>query len=126
MSITLQLRDMLRSLLSHLCDIYHIDAPETATYPYAVEESRKITTTSRYNLVYAIEINVWDKYKTYSRAETIADQIESVLDGECILIDGGAVYITANIKQNVDDSDKQIKRMQLILDAHIVYKGDMK
>lgn len=118
MTKSLIIRDIIQDLISPICDSYHLEAPESAVYPYAVHEERKVTQNS--TEIYTVEINVWDKYKTYSRVEKLADEIEKALDREYISKSGVFIVLHANYKQNVDDPDKQIKRMQVVMDANVL------
>lgn len=105
-------------LIKGYSDVYYIEAPETATYPYAVFEVRK--TVVRDGIAnYNLEINVWDKYKSWSRCETIADRIENALDREVIMTDTFNGRLYDGYKQHVDDPDKQIKRIQVTMDMII-------
>jgi len=99
------------------------EATNGEQYPYAV------ITTSRLNVDdnisnWDLEINVWDKNKFYSRVETIADDIEKLLDFTQIKSDDNLLCIFKSQKSNVTDSDPAIKRVRLQFGLKI-YESEM-
>lgn len=118
MANTLIIRDALKDLIGAKATTYYVEAPEDAIYPYAVFDFGR--TVSDGIDRYQLEINVWDEYKTYSRVDTLMDDIEKHIDREKIINEAGAIIIHKdNIRDHVPDENKAIKRTRslFILDV---------
>ena len=99
--------------LKNTISTYPDEAPESATYPYAVISGRRLTIEDNISN-WIIEVNVWDKNKYNSRAEAKADAIEKVLDYcKITLADGSmARFFKAN-RNDILDTDETIKRVKV-------------
>lgn len=110
--ITKQIKDVIKELITGI-DVYIDEAPLSAEYPYAVIELERINadTVSRHQL----EVNVWDKYKTYSRVDKYADDIESCLDREKYINAAFSFVIHKDsLRGHIVDEDKEIKRVRTL------------
>jgi len=87
-------------------------------YPYAVVSTSRMNANDNISN-WTLEINVWDKNKFYSRAESIADSIEKLLDFKQIKSENNLLCIFKGQKDNIADTDKAIKRVRLQLDLTI-------
>ena len=113
MANTKLMYDAVDELLNGIIDVYNEEADEEAGYPYAVTEINLVApgVVNRYE----IEINVWDKYKTMSRANNLMDKIEEKLDKEVIRQENCTLYIArGNTRGKVADEDKTIKRVRAL------------
>lgn len=90
---------------------YYEQAPKTATYPYSVMRLHRLLEDD-YKETYNLEITVWDKHDYYSRGEAKMDEIERILDGTHTLTDNTLFTAYINDRQNIEDSDKDMKRIQ--------------
>ena len=92
---------------------YPDEAPESATYPYAVISGRRLTVEDNISN-WIIEVNVWDKNKYNSRAEAKADAIEKVLDYHKMRLVSGSLarFFKAN-RDDILDPDETIKRVKV-------------
>lgn len=92
---------------------YPDEAPESATYPYAVVSGRRLTIEDNISN-WIIEVNVWDKNKYNSRAEAKADAIEKALDYlKITLTDGSLVRFFKANRDDILDPDETIKRVKV-------------
>lgn len=110
MTTTLNLRDLIKSALVNVgCPVYEYEAEDSNNYPYAVFE---ITTNSasEYPRVGYLEINVWDKHRTYSTVDTYLDNIESKLKNAYFSNDNVAFRCFEGDRNHILDEDKSIKR----------------
>lgn len=113
MANTKLMYDVVDELLNEIVDVYSEEADEDANYPYAVTEISLVSpeVVNRYEL----EINVWDKYKTMSRANILMDKIEEKLDREVIRKENSTLYFArGNTRGKVADEDKTIKRVRAL------------
>lgn len=98
---------------------YEMEAPEDAAYPYIVFEARRLSVVD-YIENFVLEINVWDKNKTYNRVNGITDKIEKALDHERNLNDKKLGIFYKGNRQAVLDEDKQIKRVREQFDMIVI------
>lgn len=99
--------------LKNTIPAYPDEAPESATYPYAVISGRRLTIEDNISN-WMIEVNVWDKNKYNSRAEAKADAIERVLDYyKLTLADGSLVRFFKANRDDILDPDETIKRVKV-------------
>ena len=113
--------DTIKTILERVAGIpvYKNEAPEDAVYPYVVFEARRLSATN-FLENYLLEINVWDKYHTYSRVEHFIKKIEKGLDREYDLGKDGLIICYKGNSQPVPDENKQIKRMREQFDMIVV------
>lgn len=102
----------LKNQLEVYLGAYYSEAPENATYPYAVFDISILSKEDNRNNC-TLEINVWDKNRYYSRAENMADDISKLLDGSIKLSDELLFYCYDGSRDHVLDEDKQIKRIRM-------------
>ena len=100
-------------------DAYEMEAPDNANYPYIVFEPRRISVVD-YIENFVLEINVWDKNKTYNRVDGITDKIEKALDHEHNLNKKKLGVFYKGNRQPVLDEDKQIKRVREQFDMIVI------
>ena len=113
----------LKKFLEKLIDGYSDEAPDSAEYPYKVFSIKKISNEDNISN-YVLEVNVWDKNKTYSRAETIMDGLEKKLDSQTFLEKKFLVYTYLGTRNNVPDPDKAIKRVRGQFEIRIVEREE--
>lgn len=108
----------LNKALEQLTSAYCEEAPEEATYPYAVFSARRISDVDGIQL-YSLEVNVWDQNKHYSRAECMMDEMEEKLH-RCNLFYGNLmIRVLKGQRNNIPDQDKEIKRIRELFEMHI-------
>ena len=106
------MNDSIKQILSQIMNTHEDNAPESATYPYCVFETRltgRDDVTSRY----VLEINIWDKRDTYNRAETYSKKIDAVLDHAICNFGSGKWRTYISDKRHVQDEDKRLKRIKM-------------
>lgn len=99
------------------------EAAADNTYPYAVITSSRLNTNDSISS-WTLEVNVWDKNKFYSRAETIADKIDKLLDFTQLKSGKNLICLFKAQKSNIADSDPAIKRVRIQFDMKI-YESEM-
>lgn len=106
-------------------EIFAIDNEATGTeqYPYAVISSSRLNAEDNISN-WSLEVNVWDKNKFYSRAETMADEIEKLLDFKRLMSGSNLVCLFKASRGNIEDSDLAIKRVRIQFDLKI-YESEM-
>lgn len=103
-------------------EIYVDEAPQSATYPYAVITTRRLTVNDSISQ-WAVEVDVWDKGKYYSKAEAMADAIEKELDFKPIKSGSNFLCLFKSQRDIIADSDLQIKRVKTQFDM-TVYESE--
>lgn len=99
--------------IKELTGAYKDFALQEATYPYAVFELDKTGYDS--GDTYILEINIWDRSKSYNRVDSIALALEKKLHGFVANNPFRAFTIHKGTTKHVLDEDKSIKRTQLQL-----------
>lgn len=99
------------------------EALGSQTYPYTVITSSRLSADDNISN-WALEANVWDKNKYYSRVETIADEIDKLLDFTQIKSGTNLLCTYKGQKSNVSDSDPAIKRVRIQFELKI-YESEM-
>ena len=102
---------LLKDELEDYLGAYYMEAPEGATYPYAVFELNRLSENDERQAI-LLEINVWDKHRYYSRAEEMMDTIEKNLHGYGQLSNDDIFYCFNGSRKPIPDEDKQIKRIR--------------
>jgi hypothetical protein len=113
----------LRKILEELIGGYSEDAPSDAVYPYKVFSLRKLTEDSGISQ-YNLEVNVWDQHEYYSRAETIMDKLEKKLNKQTFLGEKMLIYTYNGQRENVEDTDKSIKRVREQFEMRVVEREE--
>lgn len=110
MTTTLELRDLIKSALVNVgCPVYEYEADNKDEYPYAVFE---ISTSSADDFPKSgyLEINVWDRHRTYSTVDTYMDKIEGKLKNQYFSNEKVAFRCFDGDRSHILDEDKAIKR----------------
>lgn len=68
-----------------------------------------------------IELNVYDKSRSTKTIETIADNIEGILDDTFFNEQSFSISIDLNTKNNVEETDKAIQRRRLLFDSEVYF-----
>lgn len=97
--------------LEELTGAYHEEAPGEAVYPYMVFSAKRLSEDEGKQL-YTLEVNAWDQYPYYSRAEKLMDCLEKKLHRCNHMADGFLLRIFRGSRQNIPDPDKTIKRVR--------------
>ena len=109
----------IEELTGAFCD----EAPKDAVYPYKVFSTKRISETDG-KQTYSLEINVWDRNQYYSRAESIMDELEYELHRCNYITDSHFIRIFRGQRQNVQDPDKDIKRVRELFEMHVYESED--
>lgn len=106
-----KVRDTITKLLEDAVgkNVYYMDAPEDANYPYYVFEIRRLTETGGIQQC-ILEVNAWDSHRTYSRIEVGLDKIENRLHKNKEINADHTLSTYKGDRQRVLDDDKNIKR----------------
>lgn len=94
------------------------EATNELEYPYAVVTMSGLNRNDNISL-WSLEVNVWDKHKYYSRAETISDNIDKLLDFARLKSGDNLICIFESQKNNLKDTDPAIKRVNMRFDMNI-------
>jgi hypothetical protein len=94
------------------------EATNELAYPYAVVTMSRLNRNDNISL-WSLEVNVWDKHKYYSRAETISDNIDKLLDFARLKSGDNLICIFESQKNNLKDTDPAIKRVNMRFDMNI-------
>lgn len=94
------------------------EATNELEYPYAVVTMSRLNRNDNISL-WSLEVNVWDKHKYYSRAETISDNIDKLLDFVRLKSGDNLICIFESQKNNLKDIDPAIKRVNMRFDMNI-------
>ena len=109
-TMTIELRNLIKTTLSDSSyGVYADEAPEGATYPYIVFKISKGSAVD-YPFVGYLEVNAWDKYKTYSRVDTVMDKVEEKLRFEYFENTYVGFRCFDGERNHIEDTDKAIKR----------------
>ena len=94
------------------------EATNELEYPYAVVTMSRLNRNDNISL-WSLEVNVWDKHKYYSRAETISDNIDKLLVFARLKSGDNLICIFESQKNNLKDTDPAIKRVNMRFDMNI-------
>ena len=94
------------------------EATNELEYPYAVVTMSRLNKNDNISL-WSLEVNVWDKHKYYSRAETISENIDKLLDFARLKSGENLICIFESQKNNLKDTDPAIKRVNMRFDMNI-------
>lgn len=118
-----QLELFLKKLIDHAVDInvYNDFAPSNAKYPYIILDSSRIDTNSFPKIIGELEINIWDRQNNYQTVNAYADMIQNYLNHENFYDENivGSFYM--NVRNNVLDEDKTIKRCMMQFDIEFYF-----
>lgn len=108
-------RFIVRELKKACQNVAYQKATDKTPFPYVVfdfEDKKQ----ELGHLIF-IELNIYDKSRSSKNIETIADNIESILDDTFFNEQNFSISIDLNTRNNVDESDKSIQRRRLLFDA---------
>jgi len=113
-SKTVELRKVISSKLKTISDRVSFEvADNEADFPYIVYDLSSVGFGNYPRNDVILTINVWDKTTDTNTIETLADNIESILDH----VNNPTTTILPTFyldsRQNIQDEDKEIKRRQL-------------
>ena len=109
--------------LERLTGAFCEEALKDTEYPYKVFSARRISETDE-KQIYSLEINVWDRHRHYSRAESLMDELEQKLHRCNHLTDKYLIRIFKGLRQNVPDPDKEIKRVREQFEMYVYERED--
>ena len=114
MSKTIELRKVVKSLLEKVnTNVYYEEASAKAIYPYIVYEFSTINLNNFPRDDIFLTVDVWDRNIDTVRVETLADDIEKVLNN----INNPTISVLPTFylenRMSIRDEDKQIRRRQL-------------
>lgn len=106
-SKTIELRKDIIGLLKRVCNgVFYRRATDKTPYPYIVISINDIAEAK------VLTIDYWDNDSDTSVIETLADNIESVLDKQTITNDNHSITFYSNEDRKwIDDEDKNISRI---------------
>lgn len=127
MTISLYLRDLIKTALqcgSKNYSVYPNNAKEEATYPYCVFRE-SVYAMNDVVTEGTIEIDLWDEHDTYSRIQTMMDDINDALEN--LIADDGHCQVRAyrGSFRIVEDSDKRIKHMNGSADIRFIKRKEI-
>lgn len=108
------IRGYIHDKLELLChDTYYRNASNSANFPYIVFDLQSYG-NSNYSL-YDFEVNVWGNGNV-PQMEDLADLIEEEFEKEINLSDNGLLVFTWKSRGNIDDPNKELKRIMIKFD----------
>lgn len=125
MSKTIELRKVVKSLLKKVNNsIFYEEANEKAQFPYIVYEFDTVNLNNYPRDDIFLTIDVWDRNIDTVRVETLADDIEKVLNH----INNPTISVLPTFylenRMSIRDEDKTIKRRQLKFIIQNYYIGE--
>lgn len=111
----------LKKMLNSLTDVkvFNDRSRKDSIYPYIVMDSSNINTQLYPRVDVDLTLNIWDKSQNYIKVNEIADIIQSALNRNSKVADNITATFYLNIRKNVDDEDKELKRVYMLLDVEI-------
>lgn len=111
----------LKKMLNSLTDVkvFNDRSRKDSIYPYIVIDSSNISTQLYPRVDVDLTLNIWDKSQNYIKANEIADIIQSALNRNSKVADNITATFYLNIRKNVDDEDKELKRVYMLFDVEI-------
>ncbi len=108
----------IKESLSGITTVYHAEAPQHAEYPYA-EFSIDIKSQSPGVKEGTLEVNVWDMYQSYARADADMDSIEEALTSTVITTDKEHCALFAGVRGHIPDTTPGIRRVRAVFDLFV-------
>ncbi len=107
------LRVFLQSLiLEAVPSAYYEEAPDSSVFPYAVWQiDWTYTTDARADGI--LEVNLWDRSKSGSQIDTLADKLSAILDRLSSLEGCFHISIHNMRRQSVSDPNQELRRRRL-------------
>lgn len=111
----------LKKTLDSLIDVkvFNDRSRKDSVYPYIVIDSSNISTQLYPRIDVDLELNIWDKNQNYVKVNEIADIIQSVLNRTSKVADNITATFYLNTRKNMDDEDKELKRVYMLFDVEI-------
>lgn len=111
----------LKKMLNSLTDVkvFNDRSRKDSIYPYIVIDSSNISTQLYPRVDVDLTLNIWDKSQNYIKVNEIADIIQSALNRNSKVADNITATFYLNIRKNVDDEDKELKRVYMLFDVEI-------
>lgn len=111
----------LKKILNSLTDVkvFNDRSRKDSIYPYIVIDSSNINTQLYPRVDVDLTLNIWDKSQNYIKVNKIADIIQSALNRESKVADNITATFYLNTRKNVDDEDKELKRVYMLFDVEI-------
>lgn len=111
----------LKKTLDSLIDVkvFNDRSRKDSVYPYIVIDSSNISTQFYPRIDVDLELNIWDKNQNYVKVNEIADIIQSVLNRTSKVADNITATFYLNTRKNMDDEDKELKRVYMLFDVEI-------
>lgn len=111
----------LKNILNSLVDVkvFNDRSRKDSIYPYVVMDSSNISTQLYPRVDVDLTLNIWDKSQNYIKANEIADIIQSALNRNSKVADNITATFYLNTRKNVDDEDKELKRVYMLFDVEI-------
>lgn len=111
----------LKKMLNSLTDVkvFNDRSRKDSIYPYIVMDSSNINTQLYPRTDVDLTLNIWDKSQNYIKVNEIADIIQSALNRNSKVADNITATFYLNIRKNVDDEDKELKRVYMLFDVEI-------
>lgn len=111
------LKNILNSLIG--VKVFNDRSRKDSIYPYVVIDSSNISTQLYPRVDVDLTLNIWDKSQNYIKVNEIADIIQSALNRNSKVADNITATFYLNIRKNVDDEDKELKRVYMLFDVEI-------
>lgn len=111
----------LKKTLDSLIDVkvFNDRSRKDSIYPYVVIDSSNISTQLYPKIDVDLELNIWDKNQNYVKVNEIADIIQSALNRTSKVADNITATFYLNTRKNMDDEDKELKRVYMLFDVEI-------
>lgn len=101
--------------------VYDSRPPANVPYPF-IEYSADIPFRNINPLLYVLTINIWDRAETSVTVETVADDIDNLIENLSYIDEHIQVKVKSQARQQIDDPDIEIKRRLLTYQLRVFKK----
>lgn len=104
--------------------IYNDFAPRNASYPYIVMNSSRLNNSYYPRVDGTLSFDIWDKQANYSSVNQIADKLQNSLDYVSFTDDDIVGTFFMDVRNNVEDEDKSLKRCRIDFEVNIYFRNE--
>lgn len=123
-SKTIELRKVIQSILETTQkNVFYENADKNSNYPYIVYELESVNFGYTHRNDVILTIDIWDKNSDSTRIETLADDVEMLLDFNNCPNNNVLPTFYVDYRASISDEDKNIRRRQIKATIQNYYIG---